>query len=944
MVLNLKIIGYYGHYNVGDEQYKISFVSAFEQYLRNASNYTLDFYDCDKIQSITFSETDIIIIGGGDILNDYFLDKINKKFSNTENIIIGMSIGMPYVRILIETDKLNIIDYIFIRTTEDLALFEKYFFKDRVFYLPDLSFILSENVRNKQINHKEYNKIEYECNKNETIKDYNLKYIYRLKSYRLNNKNIVCFCLSRHIYNKLYTSEYENIIKNLSKFIEYLIEDNYHIVFLPFNSNETDSNENDIIINKDVMDLLTNANEDDITFIDSILNHKEIFEIFSLCDVCIPMRFHACLFSIYCKIPFLPIYTTRKVYNLLKEFDWEYQYKLPVNEKCIPVELDVDILKDKFIKLKKQDEFRKNIYNKLLHINMNKFNSCFSIQIKKVVDLLINFKTNGCKSKFDKTKSSNVLELIQSTYKSVEEYSKSQGYTNFRTITDDNLKNVVVSIVCYNLIGGTINSVYNYGLKEKMFDINKEYDYSKEWRWIINDYISSDNARNNKLSNFRGLINMKYIDQIDYSGSHRSGWQYVYEHLEFIHNNTSDLLLDLYLDRTFHWNREANKVLNIIPYKQKWIGFIHHTFDTSFSDYNCHKLLDCPEFIASLDTCQGLFVLSEYLKQHFESELCKRNLKVNIYALVHPTVCDVIKFSYDKFFYNKDKMIIHVGGWLRNVYSFYNLCLPESTNFKYGFLFGNKKSYKPITFSKQSIRKVGLKGKNMNNYYPNDDFTSNLHNNLITKSIESNVVSTQQIANCCIAHQTPLANCCIVHQTPLANCCIAHQTPLANCCIVHENQLANCSIDSNSDSKDLKIVNNWNKHFYEDVCKKIDTVNFITYLQNDDYDKLMTENIIFINLVDASAVNTVIECIVRSTPIVVNKHPAVVELLGDKYPLYFICDTNDYNSMNSQICKLLTNDVNIRKAHKYLKRLNIEKFKIDSFVKDFIKIIQKIKQ
>ena len=99
----------------------------------------------------------------------------------------------------------------------------------------------------------------------------------------------------------------------------------------------------------------------------------------------------------------------------------------------------------------------------------------------------------------------------------------------------------------------------------------------------------------------------------------------------------------------------------------------------------------------------------------------------------------------------------------------------------------------------------------------------------------------------------------------------------------------------------------------------------------------MTKNIVFINLVDASAVNTIIECIVRTTPIVVNRHPAVVELLGKDYPLYF-----DQSNYVIQVHKMLESDRLIRKAHVYLKRLNKTKFSIQSFIKDFQKILFKI--
>jgi hypothetical protein len=56
--------------------------------------------------------TDIIILGGGDILNNYFMDQINKTFANKTNVIVAASVGMPYIDILLNTDKLNIIDYL----------------------------------------------------------------------------------------------------------------------------------------------------------------------------------------------------------------------------------------------------------------------------------------------------------------------------------------------------------------------------------------------------------------------------------------------------------------------------------------------------------------------------------------------------------------------------------------------------------------------------------------------------------------------------------------------------------------------------------------------------------------------------------------------------------------------------------------------------------------
>lgn len=59
------------------------------------------------------------------------------------------------------------------------------------------------------------------------------------------------------------------------------------------------------------------------------------------------------------------------------------------------------------------------------------------------------------------------------------------------------------------------------------------------------------------------------------------------------------------------------------------------------------------------------------------------------------------------------------------------------------------------------------------------------------------------------------------------------------------------------------------------------------HIPNDAFDQLLAENIAFVSLYDASANNAVIECLVRATPLLVNRLPAVEEYLGSDYPLYF---------------------------------------------------------
>jgi hypothetical protein len=69
--------------------------------------------------------------------------------------------------------------------------------------------------------------------------------------------------------------------------------------------------------------------------------------------------------------------------------------------------------------------------------------------------------------------------------------------------------------------------------------------------------------------------------------------------------------------------------------------------------------------------------------------------------------------------------------------------------------------------------------------------------------------------------------------------------------------------------------------------QQLPPVATIDFLDNDAYDRLLTQNLVFIDFYDTSANNAVIECIARATPIVVCRHPAVEEYLGEDYPLFY---------------------------------------------------------
>ena len=65
------------------------------------------------------------------------------------------------------------------------------------------------------------------------------------------------------------------------------------------------------------------------------------------------------------------------------------------------------------------------------------------------------------------------------------------------------------------------------------------------------------------------------------------------------------------------------------------------------------------------------------------------------------------------------------------------------------------------------------------------------------------------------------------------------------------------------------------------------TVEIVEYLTPAEFDHMLAASVVFLDLYDTVTNNAVIECIVRNTPVLCNRLPGLVELLGEDYPFYF---------------------------------------------------------
>jgi hypothetical protein len=430
-------------------------------------------------------------------------------------------------------------------------------------------------------------------------------------------------------------------------------------------------------------------------------------------------------------------------------------------------------------------------------------------------------------------------------------------------------------------------------------------------------------------------FNLSYVAQDVYKGYHRSGWQYVANHLSLM-DTSNGVLMDNYIDRTFNWNHDIMKSLGIIPYVKPWTGFIHHTSLVS-SPYNAGLLLKNASFIQSLPQCQGLFVLSNNLAEWFRTELTTLGYsQIAVVSLVHPTETPQQLFSTEKLLAGA-RQLVQVGGWLRDSFNIYRL------NF----------SNNPL-----NLKKAALRGKNMDIYFKPTWFDSELVANRIT--IKKTTNSPSNYAASVTELLNPVNQTSIIEEmdnliqfSNISLCspmCQANPIycPLSSALSSTELAISSVTLDSlqsiTGGNQFISAIIDWlhTKNFditlllqtgsvaisnslRDELVSIINDVTVISRIDNDGYDNLLTSSVISIHLKDASAVNTINECVVRNTPICVNPLPAVVEILGEDYPLYVKLG----DSLNITQAK-------ITEAHAYLQNLPKNKLTIEYFIESLL--------
>ena len=915
---SILITGYFYQNNLGDDLFVevwkyIALLPAF-------AAYEMRYVATSELTSEDINTCDCIILGGGDVFVDFFFNKLrsllqlNSNNKKKKKILLAFSVGIPYNSIMIKHNDLleNHFHAITFRSRTDTVNMQSFFPSIEIKYFPDLSTYLPLMYRHNQEQDNDQNSL-----------------LLRRQQYR----DVIGVSLVRDIIDQGY-NVYSNFVNEFAQFLNIIAKkhNDKDFILLPFCTPANKPSQNDILIFNDILDKIkvlnsgNNCNNNNLTNI-SIASALTVSEMWTVYNdrmiACITMRYHAHMYAIAANVPLLSISSTRKVKNLLKDVDlleynysdWKYDnvvanvnnsssdnsntYKhvdhwIDLFDRVLNNKSNICTKMAKYIQTMDY-EYHENVL--LRHIakccelsdNNNNTIPTSSIKRKDIISIIKEHPTTNIRYIIR-----NIVEYIdyfflQQTQQQQDQTIQKPNAETFaemvlegrctflervlqhqRRVSTNILRTIAktsAALVCYSIMH-TPFPKYHYGLASKIMGVN--FKPKADFEWIIDDYLKSiDNVVEEPVSsssnNNEKAINATYAGVDDFKGQHRSGWQYVVENIiKNIHNPTAELIMDNYVDRSFLWAYDVYKYLGVVPYSKPWCGFLHHTFDTSYSSNNLEEMFSNDGFRESLSNCRALFTMSEYLTNQVKQRLETMGVSssVKVFTFTHPTMIDNVPvWRLDKFVENPNPYIVQIGAWLRDNYAIYELCPYEKSGVK-------------------TLQKAALVGRNMNQYFKPDN---------IRVTIEEEFENG------------------------------------------NNNTIAYYNFNDNDDIFAKPDENKFILGALKTVKKQWKSVKLIENLNNEEYDELLTKNIVFINLVDASAVNTIIECIVRNTPILVNKHPAAIEMLGYDYPLL-------YNDITDAGVKAGNYEL-IFAAWNYLKNIDKSKFSIESFIMNLKKTI-----
>ena len=947
--MNILVAGYYGQHNLGDD----AFERAVPLVCGVQNKYQFVFVD--HLAKLADPNTlfDAVLVGCGDVVVPFFFNKTQQYLKNyTRGPIILFGAGLTWPS-SVDLGHIDQFDSVFLRNTTDLRRAERRLGTQWVHYVPDVVFALetqnTEEIVTALPSAGGDTLTASTCDagdearnepRDDSVYSYSNSNGSGQEVLRLNYKRPqAAFYLiqSIEVEKPDDANRQQHVINKLAACVAHVAK-THDVSLIRFNTNGRTFGD-DLHISQTVARLAlamadasvhanvstVHANVKIIVDTNEYRTLETMLKRMSEFDVNICMRFHSHVFSIIQQVPFVSLTLTRKVEMLMEEtgLDKDCAVHLAFDPNTLqPTDINLTEFATRFAHVVENSasirEQLKRVYADRHNLLLSGVYGRLIQQVKRRPGRQISSSTA------DQERKQQVDQLVEKGsrwwrhrlgFRLDDEHARAmRGSTReLTTVRDLTAVRRYVSTVCERLtyeVTKQVQSSYLYGFVENM--MQDPFRIREYIQWIVDDFNKQTSEKDDGRR-----FNVDYIRQQDFAGAHRSGWSFVVNHLRSLQAD-SGVLLDTCMDRTFHWGCDTLVHAAVLPYTQSWCGIVHHTPLQEYTDYNVVSMVRNPLFRQSMQTCRGIFVLSDSLKLWFDQALSLLGLSHTppVEVLTHPTQVPPKekRFSMQKFLSNRDRKIVHIGAWLRDTFALYEIgmldnaerdlararrstdnslpAVPELREKSVGYILRDHR--------KLRLRRAMLQGRNMNLYMP--------PKNLLIKDADG---------DCAHGGSGGAAG------FELSNSKSSSSSD-TNLIVSHEK-----TENEKSDTAHAHYETRCNNKWVDGLCKFVDDsllpcVDIIQGLSDVEYDTLLEENIVFLHLKDASACNTLLECFVRNVPILINPLPAVVEVLGKDYPLY-------YNSFEEALLKSRSYEL-IAEAHRYISKCDKSKYRIESFI------------
>ena len=923
-------LGFFDRGNFGDELYK-------SVYADRLSAQDIEF-TCMSLEDMKREPHvpvcyDGVCVGGGDILNTYFMRSLAPKLESFKGTKIALSVGVPFESCIHYVD---LFDYVILRAQADEVTVKARIGEEHVACFPDMVYTLG------------------------VPRTIGLPFV-------VSPRRIGIF-LSRPIFAGGQNRHYRRVVKAIARNLDDVCKAYPAAVLylIPFNTFESQE-ENDSILNAEVSALCC-ASERIKVVREEHWDQRAYQKWFGAIDAAVCMRYHAAVLSMMFEVPFVALVSTRKMRTLLEDNSMQdHGCAMTVDPHTnAPTELESGAVAEALTRVLSRRSGS-------VAVGFPQTQQQFVALVRRLLRSR-HHRTSGAVSLSDRARMAMVSRVIEAlAWRSGLSPTRAASLLSGKktgTATAE-LKGMspmgLAMLVCYHVTGNA-DAPYVYGLSKSL--MSDDCDVKGAVEWIMRDHYLTGSVRPLPRGERGARVTFSSMHRQLYKGLHRSGWHYAMQGLLKYHDDTGrSVMCDTYMDRTFHWASDVLIAEGVIPYRRPWIGILHHTSDTAFSRHNCTDMFESPALLASLPQCTAIITLSLALQREVRTLLRTHGFGgVSVFALVHPTehVPETSEFTMGKFERNPHRHVIQIGAWLRDPFAIYKLHLRERTDHSAG------------------VVKAVLHGRHMDNCVkPAGNLaqlgamTGHLYD---AAGSDEWVMCRDTVGSMCrdgggsmcrdsgqwmcrdgggsmcrdsgqwmcrdgggsMCRDAVGSMCrdgggsmcrdsgqwmCRDARWSMCRSGIMSRDLAGMMCREMGGTMCRSSEWALAGQAGERRGNKYVQGMLRSLHDTEKSVKVLPLCDDEAYDKLLAENIVFLCLLDASAVNTVLECIVRNTPIVINRLPALEEFLGLDYPLFY----EDFHEAADLIGDMET----IRRGHHHLKGLDKQIFTLDSFCSGF---------